>query len=686
MAKIMKILLWAIPLTLLMVSEEAFSPIAAGQSLFIRGSLSLISIFFTLNLFSDKNFRDRVSGKIRLLVKQPLFISISAFIFINITSTIFAVNKYDAFWGTTERQEGLIGILFFFLFFVFSLIIFEKKDWFLFFKLNLIVSFIILIKEFIQFFNGIGRPSSFLDNPTFLAGYLLFSIFCGIIVLSQNKFWKYFSIVSIILSILGIFITETRGTLIAIFVGFIAVLIYFIIKGKSTSYWKLNLRTTSIIILSLTILFSAVFFTTRKSEVWQKVPGLSRVAVISGSDATTQTRLLMVELSLQSVNPKEEGLNKLLIGWGPENFSLAYGKYFNPKQFDYEDRWFDRSHNKLLDLLVMTGIIGLLAYLSIYFFFFKSILKKKDFSVINTGLLFFGISLFIHLLFVFDQITTSIPFFASVSFLLGLRILDTNNKDTDKYLRNYKSSKPEKISIGVLFLGAAIFSSFIFFRNDILGYMQMKEYKVFKKNIDTKIISGNTDSVFQPFTPSQKKIREDFLIFTIEKIKVSDLSHTIITNEAILRGEEYVERNPLDVRFLISLATAYTNKGIDLHNSEFLVKGEMYFKRFLSFSPNRSDGTYDLAANLFNQKKYEESLKYFEKSFNLSSKYFLNEFKNVEGIYTFFLKHFYDIKDKENFIITAKRLQNSNYLTKDNLDMILYYFDKLKGWPPINFS
>ena len=206
----------------------------------------------------------------------------------------------------------MTGIIFFFSFFLLSLLVFYKKDWLWFFKLSLFVSFILLFGEFIEFFFGAKLSDFFIGNTTFLAGYLLFSILCSFLVFeeSENKFFRYFSILIFILSILGIFITQNRGTIVGLVVSFLVLLIYGIFKGKNISYKKFNFRRISGVLLCCIFIFSAVFISTKSNGIWQKVPGLSRIAAISSEDDTTQTRLIMGKLSLQAVNPVQNGLKK----------------------------------------------------------------------------------------------------------------------------------------------------------------------------------------------------------------------------------------------------------------------------------------------------------------------------------------------------------------------------------------
>ncbi len=704
MKKLIKLCLWALAFVPLVVStsDSVFFPFVSGKSLFLRSFLVLTSLLFLLYFLYQKKFREEIIQKINKLFKHPLVISVFVFISAFIISTIFAVNKFTAFWGNTSRAEGLAGMLFFFSFFVFSLLIFEKKDWLLFFKLSLLTSFIVLGREFWQFFSGISRPGSFADNPTFLAGYLLFSIFCALIVFEStipleiararsDPLSLTGSILMLILSVFGIFIAETRGTMLGLALGIVAVLIYAFFKGREVNFWKLNLRKTSAVFLCLLVIFSALFISTRKSEVWQRVPGLSRASVVSAEDSSTASRLIVAKISLQAVNPAQNGWKKLFIGWGPENFILAYGKYFDPALYKYEADWFDRAHNELLDRLVMNGLFGLLAYLSIWFFFFKiclstsnvgktdvqtSDVKKKqtsdvkrhpdvgrlEFSILKAGFLFFGVSFLIHLLFIFDQITTLIPFYAVLAFAV---YQDVRRQDP----RRRTSVMP--LFAGIFFSILALFLCFVFFTNDLPGYMQMQDYLSIRKTSDAEAMSEKIDTVFEPFTTTQMNIRNEFLSVVSQNYNSNNQSMVNLLDVAFYRADEYAKKIPLDLKFLSSLAYIYTIEGSNLKNPEYLSKGENYFRKTLMYAPNRPDVNYRFALNLFYQNKYDESFSYFEKVFSLDPSFYSKDGKVVEGIYTIFLQHFYQTKDKADFAKAVERLEENGYANKEMLDQFI---------------
>ena len=571
--------------------------------------------------------------------------------------------------------------------------LFEKKDWLWFFKLSLFTSLILLIKGFVQFFSGVLRPGSLIGNPTFLAGYLLFSIFCSLIILGEikNKFWKYFSIGILILSICGIFITGTRGTIVGLGMGIVSILVYGIFVGKNSFYKKLNLQKVSIVFLCLIFVFSTVFIFTMTNPVWSKVPGFSRIVVIGKDDPTTSTRLIIGKLSLEAVNPMQNGIKKLLIGWGPEGFSLAYAKYFNPIQYKYEIGWFTRAHNKIFDLLVVNGVFGLLMYLALYFLLLKAVLKKKTISLLNTGLLFFSVALFFHLLFVFDQITTSIPFFALLAFVLYLLVfehLEKEKKDNPwKFKQNQiKIGKTGNTLAGILFSTLTLFLCFVFFKNDLPAYIQMKEYASLRAKSDPQIMTQKIEKVFSPFTTAQTDIRNDFLSLISKNYDSKNESIVKLSNLAFLKAEEYMEKVPLDVRFLAHLSEAYSAVGNNLNDLAIIKKGESDIEKALIFAPARPDFNFDLALDLYSEKRYEESFNNFENIFKINPTYFSQKGKEIEGIYTLFIQYFYQTKNKDLFIKTAERLKENNYANSSQLDEIIDFVEKNNVWPFVNFK
>ncbi|MFZ2038558.1 MAG: O-antigen ligase family protein [Minisyncoccia bacterium] len=727
MTILIKICLWLLAFVPLIVDNSVFYPYTTGKNLLIETSLVLASILFMINYFYDRSFRETVVQRVVVYIKNPIVISLFSFIFIFIISTIFAVDKYSAFWGNMERAEGLVGTTFFFAFFVFSLLIFEKNDWQWFFKLSLLVGTILLFQEFKEFFwDGNTRPDSFTGNPTFLAGYLLFVITACIFALSEFKskffcnlndtliirqnfdegrnqkkhfsldhvknqprqiFWILFAISIILLSFIGIFLTQTRGALLGLGLGIVAILFYFSFKGKSVIYKKINLQQISISLLCIIIIFSGTFIITRESQVWQNVPGLSRLAKIKTTQDSTAVRLSLYQNGLKAVKPLENGWKKFFIGWGPDNFIIADSKYSDASQYKYEQKWFDRAHNKFLDVTVDNGILGLLTYLSIWFFFFMFILKRNGFSIVDVGLLFLGLSFLTHLMFSFNEISTSIPFFALLAFSIHLPICHSRAGGNPGFIISHIFPKYYRYLIITTLVSLVLFSSYVFFRNTLPSYIQMRDYVSIVKNGDPIYIEKGIDSILSPLTTAQMVIRVDFLRIANDYYsKTPNEISTRLLEKSIKKAEDYLIERPNDFGFMTTLADTYNHKIVFSKNPHALKRGEELFNIILSYAPSRPDIIRGLAVNLFYQEKFDESFGYFEKAFDFSPSYFDKDKSVVEGIYTRFIQYFYEIKDKENFTKVANRLKLNSYEGSSSLDQIVNYLNDTGSWPVVKFE
>jgi tetratricopeptide (TPR) repeat protein len=179
------------------------------------------------------------------------------------------------------------------------------------------------------------------------------------------------------------------------------------------------------------------------------------------------------------------------------------------------------------------------------------------------------------------------------------------------------------------------------------------------------------DGVFEPFTTAQMNIRNEFLPVIYQNYDNSNPSMVKLLNTAFFRADEYASRVPLDLEFSSNLAFIYTVEGSNINDHVFFEKGENYFRKIISFAPNKPDINYHFALNLFYQNKFDESFSYFEKAFNADPSLYQKDGKIVEGMYTIFLEHFYQTKDKANFTKAAQRLEENGYTNKAVLNQVM---------------
>ncbi|MDP3881070.1 MAG: O-antigen ligase family protein [bacterium] len=715
MKKLTKILLLALAFLPLVNDSSIFFPSSASKVFFFKSLVLAAIISFTLSLILDREFRKESTQKLISFIKNPLFIAIASFIAILIVSTIFALDKYSAFWGHIQRGDGLVGAISLFALFLLALLNFEKRDWLTFFKLTIVTSLILLGKVFIEFAQGVSRPPSFVGNPTFLAGYLIFSMFASFLLLHElNKgAWRRLALLTLVLSPISIFITQTRGTILGLAVGLLVIFVYLAAKERGLYYKKINIRKLSAIILLVVIIFSAIFLATKNNQIWQKVPGLARIANISTEDKSTKTRLLSTQYSIDAVNPAKSGIKNLALGWGPNNYVLAFAKNYQLEHYKYEKDWLDKAHNEPLNVLVENGLLGLIAYLLIWFFFLRGTLWVKEFSLEKIAYIFYGSVFFVHLLFVFDQTVSIVPFFLTLAFALH-----TSSDSTSQA----KPNKGRPTTLLAAFLLITIFLSWVFIKNDFPAYMQMREYTKLKSS------NGSTersrDSVFEPFTFAQTTIRRDFLSNYQKRQDTRTIQEEALLNIAFTKAEEYKNKRPYDFRFTASLAAAYQVRANETENTELLKKGEEYLRHALTFAPNRPSYQFQLAVNLMYQGRseeafpivknimeedpeladsyyyyglllwiqdednhYQEAFNNFEKAFDMSLEedLFLRNKADIGLIYDTLFQKFYNLRSQENVIKAAQRMIKNGHAQSDALQKII---DSVEQgiWPDINFG
>ena len=727
MAFLIKLCLWALAFVPLIVNSSVFFPFIFGKTLMIRIFISLVSLLFTVHLFANEEFRGEMWGKLKRVAKNPLFISATSLIVIMAIGSYFAISPFRAFFGDVERGEGLLGWLYFYGFFIYSLFIFEKKDWVTFFRLNLITSVTLFIKEVAEYAGPGSRPGSFTGNPEFLASYFLFTIFASLIGYhysdkKKEPLWKVFSVITVLISLVGLLMTETRGALLGLVVGIFSLVVYGFFHGKSVYVrGKATLRAVSMWLLIAMIAIGGIFFVTKSSPVWQKIPGFARVAQFSFGGQTVQTRLISAGVSIKAIEPSTNGWKRTLLGWGQENFSIAYNAHYNPLYYHLEHTWFDRAHNKIMDVAVMEGLLGLLAYLAIWASIAWFVFRKKGFSVDMMLVLFFASTFFVNLLFLFDQISTAIPLFAFFAFVVHISAIEGDALATQAVHKKKGASSDEISPKEYVAYGAAIVTTLFFLWGlivwTVVPMSQMTSYLGAISDNNIGAIMQQPDAVFEPYTFAQQDIRSHFLNIVMANYGNPQIKP--VFDLALAKMEELVQIEPSNPRYLLLLGGAYDRMGKTDNKVEDFKKAEEYYQRALVLAPMRQDTVYAYAMNLSYQGRYKEAEDLLRKEIAVDplspeTHYYLGvvlmagrgdykeslkeleiamqspTFTNtrdefVKNLYSTMLKRTYQDHDKDRFLIVANRMQTLDPKQAEKLKQIEEVVKKGQ-WPIVNFQ
>ena len=424
MKKVLAWLLLLVGFVPIAYSNTVLFPLLSIKTLFIRGLIFAAFAAFTWLLSTDSSYRSEMWSKTKALARTAIArTALASFVVLGV-STCFAFDRHTAFVGTVERGEGFVGLAVFFCFFALVALVFEKKDWQRFFQVTVLSGLVLFIGEIVQLCEGVSRPGSLVDNPIFLAVYLLFVIFAAFRMYQEgtakggDSWKKTAGIASICISVAGVFISQSRGVMAGMGLGLVVALAYYAIQKRKQGAAGKKTARKFLSGIGILVALGIIFAVTRHSPVWQHVPGLNRAAQFTTSDATTRARLINFHIALDSVSPKHEPAERLVIGWGWDNYVYAWQKYYIPTIYQYDMGLFDRAHDKLLDMLVMNGVLGLLAYLALWCMFFRAVymIGKKN-PALAAAAIFWGVAFFVQNLSSFDSVVTYLSFYGMLAYI-----------------------------------------------------------------------------------------------------------------------------------------------------------------------------------------------------------------------------------------------------------------------------
>ena len=405
--KFAKILLNISLLSVAIVLTSAFFPFIGGKDYFFRFSVELALIFFVLWWAFEASDHE-VKARLKAVCKKPMFIAVTVFVVMFLLACLFAYDPHGAFWSNYERGEGGFEMLHYYVFFALLVTLFDKKeDWKLFFKSFLVAGVLMILygvfadlgwaSNFISQYQGAppvgwvqklvgGRFQGSLGNPAYVAPYLIFSMFYALYLWIVNKMktkwlpWLIYGGLTLIF--LFFFITsQTRGAFAGLAVAVFVFLVYIVMHSKK---WRVPVFA---VLACLTIL-GAIGVHYSNSAFIQSLPG-GRMLQLSFTDSSAQTRLWTWGSAWKGFEERP------IFGWGPENFSTVFDKYFDPRHFvpgASTETWFDRAHSIYFDYLSETGILGFLSYLGIfavfYWEFFKKYYRRHEASLTEKALVF----------------------------------------------------------------------------------------------------------------------------------------------------------------------------------------------------------------------------------------------------------------------------------------------------------
>lgn len=606
----------------------------------------IIQILFILYLFYFIKER-----KLNFNIKKSLIIFALYFIAL-IVSSIFGADFYQSFWGNAERMEGLYFLINFLLLLAILTQILEEKSNLMIilrsFLLGTLLTFIYVVLQALNFsgfgvVQGLQRFSSSLGNSALFSSYLIFSFWFGIYAfyIDIGKYWKVFYLFITIFSFAFIILAQTRASFLGIVIASMIVLFILGFRAKN-----INIKKTSIFVfLGLVILLSIIFIF-RSSHFIKSLPAISRVSSISLNDSTTASRLVSAKISLNGF------LERPVFGWGINNFFNLYTKYYDPKNLTNDPQFFDKPHNKYLEILTEDGILGFVIYAAFIVYLLSIIIKNLD----NEKLIVLGafITYLFQNAFIFDTPSTYL------GFIFLFAIISRYEKPTKKISFELNNNLNIGLSILIAVSTIYIFSLFYFlnagaqaievlqgipYRIEDKAYVSSTLNSFIDKNtfISREILINLAGNNLARIPPNPNNIESIKLIY--EKVKV-DFDN---------RPDNYRLGIAL-LKILNQISSLDTN-----YNTAFI----SYSDKVIKLAPKRPEAYYETGVFYFRNNAIEQAKQQYLNAVSLNEKY-------VQPYWFFgvllFLAHQYT--DSQFYIEKAINM-GYNYLDPQSLRIII---------------
>lgn len=420
----------------LLTSPAWLHPAPWGKAILFRIIMSVLLFFLVWQILKGTSkgteflkLRNSVPLNRKNKVFWPFWLLIALWL-IFLLATIFSQDPYYSFWESPYRGGGFLNFSLYIISALLAFLIIKEKDWPKIWNFCLVIGFLTSLIGILQSFHifsqrivpYIGGPPSTFGNSMFFSIYLLFLVFIALsfAVKEKRPFKKilYFSLIP--LFAFAILLTEARAVYLGLMLGAVYFFIFYPIKSVKGRKKILLLKIATIIAVISVI--AAVYFVNTREQLPQFIENnrvLKRISSRLSLDLLIgESRFSTWKVALKAVKEKP------ILGWGLENFAIAFDKYYDPKLPGLPGIWWDRTHNFMLDIAATAGIPALIIYLSLFGVLFWQLQKLKKKSP-DKGLICHTIqAIFIGYLaadfFSFDNFSTYLISFLLIAYCLSL--------------------------------------------------------------------------------------------------------------------------------------------------------------------------------------------------------------------------------------------------------------------------
>ncbi len=634
----------------LLFSSEFMFPFITTKTFYFRLLVEIALLLYLILLLYDTSFLPRMS---------PLSWAIIAYLGILVAASLFGVNPYRSFWGNIERGEGLLTILHVFAWWFLVIALFQKKRllgsllWVAFSVsiLEALYGLLQIINVQWVIFGGAGRVGGTIGNPAFLAAFLLLGMVIGGVLYAQTnkKPVKAFLVAAVLFQLFIIYRTQTRGVLLSLFgvfevvaLGYAGLSLFRLFRrkgeGEGGSRRAASRAVAAVLIAFAVPAFLFVAWKNKESSWVQSSGALRRIVNISMDDITTQSRLYAWDSSWKGWK------DRFLLGYGYENYQIAFNKYFHPEIFidQGSQLWFDRAHNILFDQAVTAGILGLLSYLALFGSAFwilirvmRSAREEGNRSLLRAG----GVVLagfFVYIgqnLFVFDTLSSYLFLYLLFAWS-AQQYVWRFSEEGGRQARSFAVPASTRALFAAVLAVVVFFGAYMFNIRPARANMKAIDALVYSRRAEipkqgeepalvARTFYGKAFDTFRDALAvgsyQAPEIRQKMAEIVLQALRNSYLpadTKKEIADFAIEEIKKNIISSPLDAQNYMYLMTLYNAS--ERYDRSRLDKVIEIGKKVLELSPTRPQIYFDMGQAAISKGSYEEGIQYFKKAVELN--------------------------------------------------------------------
>lgn len=349
-----------------------------------------------------------LAGQLRGAWRNPFVLPVLLLIAAYLISTGFSLARFVSWFGSYQRLQGTYSFLSYVIIAILTAAHLRRPEQLRRLQHTIIVTSLpIAIYGVIQHYDHDPLPwggdvttrvAANAGNAIFLAAYLIMAFF-----FTLERVYNSFALLLgaypreaqqdqempvalsggaylfiLMVQLLAIFWTQSRGPWLGLFLGSYLFVLLLLTAVRPRYYRQLTLGWVGVGLFGVLLL--VLMNTTGLFDFLRPIPYVGRFTQLLNQESTTaQVRILIWEGASNMVRPhapltypdgSKDAVNWLrpLVGYGPEAMWVAYNPFYPPDLAHVEARNAspDRSHNETWDSLVITGILGFVAYMSLF--------------------------------------------------------------------------------------------------------------------------------------------------------------------------------------------------------------------------------------------------------------------------------------------------------------------------------